>query len=334
MMAEYKGIMICGELADGTLAGITTELLGCGRKLADELKEEVSCLLASDAVSEAPKEAVAFGADKVYTVEDPLLKEYQTDSYMQVVEKIVKETSPRIILMGQTFMGRDLAPRLAFRLGAALATDCLDLSIDPEAKLLLQTRPVYGGNAQATFTCELMPQIATARTKAMSPIERDDSRKGEIIPTKVEIDSAKVRTKIIETTKEEVAGVKLEDAPAVVSGGRGVGGPEPFKTSLKELADLLHGAVGASRPPADSGWVPETMHVGLTGKIVAPDIYIAVGISGASQHMAGCSGSKNIIAINKDPEANIFKEATYGVVAKYEEAMPAFTEKVKELLAG
>ena len=333
-MAEYKGILVYGELVGGKLTAITTELLGCGRKLADELKEDLSCLLASDSIGEASKEAIAFGADKVYTVEHPALKEYQADSYIQVAEKLVKDTSPRVILMGHTSMGRDLAPRLAFRLGTSLTTDCLDLSLDPEAKLLVQTRPVYGGNAQAIFTSEFMPQMATVRTKAMSPLEHDNSRKGEVIPTKIDIDTSKVRTKILETVKEEAVGIKLEDAPVIVSGGRGMGGPEPFQTTLKELADLLHGAVGASRPPADNGWVPEALHIGLTGKIVAPDIYIAIAISGASQHTAGCTGSKHIIAINKDSEANIFREAELGVVGKYEEVVPALTNKLKELLAG
>jgi len=333
-MAEYKGILICGELADGKLVSITTELLGCGRKLADELKEDLSCLLASDSVGEASKEAIALGADKVYVIEHPALKEYQADSYIQVAEKLVQEISPRIILIGQTSMGRDLAPRLAFRLGTSLTTDCLDLSIDPETKRLTQTRPVYGGNAQAVFTSELMPQMATVRTKAMAPLERDDSRKGEVIPSKIDVDTSKVRTKVLETVKEEAVGIKLEDAPVIVCGGRGMGGPEPYQTVLKELADLLHGAVGASRPPADNGWVSEALHIGLTGKIVAPDIYIAIAISGASQHTAGCSGSKHIIAINKDPEANIFREAEFGVVGKYEEVVPAFTNKLRELLAG
>lgn len=333
-MAEYKGVLVCGELIDGKLASITTELLGCGRKLADELKEDLCCLLASDAVDEASKEAIAFGADKVYVAEDPILKEYQADSYMQIVDELAKDISPRAILIGQTSMGRDLAPRLAFRLGTSVTTDCLNLSIDPATKLLVQTRPVYGGNAQAVFTSESMPQVVTVRAKAMSPLERDASRKGEIIPTKVDIDTSKVRTKIIETVKEEAIGIKLEDAPVIVSGGRGMGGPQPFETILKELADLLHGAVGASRPPADNGWVPEHLHIGLTGKIVAPDIYIAVAISGASQHTAGCTGSKHVIAINKDPEANIFREAEFGVVGKYEEVLPAFTSKLKELLAA
>jgi electron transfer flavoprotein alpha subunit len=332
-MAEYKGVVVYGELVDGKLASITTELLGCGRSLANELNEDLSCVLASDAVGEGPKEAIAFGADRVYTLEDPLLKEYQGDAHIQIAEKLAMETSPRIILMGQTSIGRDLAPRLAFRLKTGLSTDCIDLSIDPETKLLQQTKPVYGGNAQAIFTCHIMPQIVTIRAKAMSPIERDGSRKGEVIPTKVEIDASAIRTKIVEKVREEVAGIKLEDAPVIVSGGRGIGGPEPFKTTLKDLADLVHGAVGATRPPADHGWVPEAMHIGLTGKIVAPDLYIAIAMSGASQHIAGCSGSKTLVAINKDPEANIFREAKFGVVGRYEEVVPAFTRKLQDLLA-
>ena len=334
-MAEYKGVMIFGELANGKLASITAELLGCGRNFADELQEDLCCLLAGDKVNEAAtKEAIAFGADKVYVIEDALLKEYQGETFVQVVGKLARESSPKIILMGQTPVGRDLAPRLAFRLGVGLSTDCVDLSMDSETKLLQQTKPVYGGNAQAIFTCDSMPQIVTIRAKTMSAMERDDSRKGAVMPVKAEIDMSRVGTKIVEKVKEEVTGIKLEDAPVIVSGGRGIGSPEPFKTTLKELADVLHGAVGASRPPADNGWVPETVHVGLTGKIVAPEVYVAVAISGASQHVAGCSGSKTIVAVNKDPEANIFREADFGVVGRYEEVVPAFTAKLKELLAA
>ncbi len=211
--------------------------------------------------------------------------------------------------------------------------DCIELSIDPATKLLQQTRPVYGGNARATFTSELLPQMVTVRQKAMSPLEPNEARKGEIAPIKVELDPAKIRTKVLETIKEEVAGVKLEDAQIIVAGGRGIGGPDGFK-QLEELAKALKAAVGASRPPSDNKWVPESWQIGLTGKIVTPEVYIAVAISGASQHLAGCSGSKNIIAINKDPEANIFKEARFGVVGDWKQVLPTFTQKVKELLAG
>lgn len=332
-MAESKGIMVYGEIVEGSLSSITTELLGCGRQLADESKEDLLCILIADQLGEAPQKAVAFGADKVYTVQDPLLKEYQTDSYVTVMEKAVKDISPRILLMGQTSVGRDLAPRLAFRLGVSVAMDCLELKIDPETKLLQQTRPVYGGNARAVFSSDSFPQMATVRQKAMSPLEPDESRKDEITPIEIALDPAAIRTKVIETVKEEVEGIKLEDAEAVVSGGRGIGDPEGFK-QLEALAKVLKGAVGASRPPCDNGWVPDTMQVGLTGKIVTPELYIAVAISGASQHLSGCSGAKNIVAINRDAEANIFKEARLGVVGDWKQVLPAFTEKVKELLAG
>ncbi len=332
-MAENKGVMVYGEMVEGKLSSIATELLGCGRRLADELKEELLCVLVGDKLGEVSQKAIAYGADKVYTTEDPLLKEYQTDSYVAVLEKAVKDVLPRILLLGQTSVGRDLAPRLAFRLGVSLAMDCIELSVDPRTKLLQQTRPVYGGNARATFTAETLPQMATVRQKAMSPLEPNESRKGEITAIKVELDPAKIRTKVLDTVKEEVAGIKLEDAQAIVAGGRGIGGPEGFK-QLEELAKVLKGAVGASRPPCDNKWVPDTIQVGLTGKIVTPELYIAVAVSGASQHLAGCSGAENIIAINKDPEANIFKEARFGVVGDWKQVLPAFTEKVKELLAG
>jgi len=332
-MAESKGIMVYGEIVEGSLSSITTELLGCGRQLADESKEDLLCVLIADQLGEAPQKAVAFGADKVYTAQDPLLKEYQTDSYVTIMEKAVKDISPRILLMGQTSVGRDLAPRLAFRLGVSVAMDCLELKIDPETKLLQQTRPVYGGNARAVFSSDSFPQMATVRQKAMSPLEPDESRKGEIAPIEIALDPAAIRTKVIETVKEEVEGIKLEDAEAIVSGGRGIGDPEGFK-QLEALAKVLKGAVGASRPPCDNGWVPDTMQVGLTGKIVTPELYIAVAISGASQHLAGCSGAKNLVAINRDAEANIFKEARLGVVGDWKQVLPAFTEKVKELLAG
>ncbi len=332
-MAEYKGVLVCGEIVEGRLAAITTELLGCARKLADSLGEGVSAALLGSEVKGFASELIAYGADKVYVVDTPLLKNYQTDSYAAVMEKMVKELMPRILLLGQTAIGRDLAPRLAFRLGTALSMDCVELSIDPNTKLLLQTRPVYGGNARAIFTTDLQPQMATVRAKAMSPLGRNDSRKGEIINVEPGIDASVIRAKVVDKVKEEVVGVKLEDAPVVVSGGRGIGGPEGFK-QLEELARLLKGAVGATRPAIDNGWVPTNQQVGLTGKIVSPDVYIAVALSGASQHMAGCSGAKNIIAINKDPEANIFREARFGIVGDWKQALPAFIGKVKELLAG
>ena len=332
-MSDYKGVMIVAEVVEGKLAAIATELLGCGRKLADELGQELSAALIGSDVSGLAQEAIAFGADKVYVVDDAQLKDYQTDSYVAAMEKVVKEAMPQIILMGQTAIGRDLAPRLAFKLNTAASLDCVELAIDSESKRLLQTKPVYGGNALAVYVCESDPQIATVRAKAMSPLERDDSRKGEVITVEAGLDPSAIRTSVLEKITEEIEGIKLEEAAVIVSGGRGVGGAEGFK-QLEELAKALKGAVGATRPPCDNGWVSDGLQIGLTGKIVSPDLYIAVALSGSSQHLSGCSGSKAIVAINKDPEANIFRVAHYGVVGDWKKVMPAFTEKVKELVAG
>ena len=330
-MSGYKGIMVLGEVSEGKLNLITAELLACARSLADELKEEVSCVLLGAKANNFSREAIALGADKVYFADDPLLENYQAETYLPVLEKIVRENSPRIFLFGQTAMGRDLAPRVAFRLRAGLATDCVELSIEPETKNLLMVRPVYGGSAMGSFVSDFYPQMATVRPRIFSPLARNDERKGEEIKITVVIDQSKIGTKIIGRKLEESSGIKLETAKIVVCGGRGMGGPEGFK-QLKELAKALKGAVGASRPPCDQGWVPANCQVGLTGKIVAPDLYIVVGVSGSSQHLAGCSGAKVIVAINSDSEANIFKEADFGVVGRWQEVLPAFAEKLKELL--
>jgi len=332
-MADNKGVLIFAEVAEGKLIGLAHELLGVGRKLADALGEGLSAVVAGSGVAGFAQEAVAFGADKVYVVDDPLLKDYLTDSYVAAMQKVIEQAKPQILLFGQTNVGRDLAPKLAFKLGVGLSTDCVDLAIDPASKKLLQTRPVYGGNARATFMTEGLPQIATARAKAFNPLPKNDSRKGEIVNVAAGLAPAVVRTKLLNKVKQEAAGIKLEDARVIVCGGRGLGGPDNFKL-LDALAKILGGAVGASRPPCDNNWVPTTLQIGLTGKIVSPEVYFAVGISGASQHMAGCTGAKHIIAINKDPEANIFREAEFGVVGDLKAVLPALTEKVKEMLKG
>jgi len=330
-MAEYKGVMIHCEVAEGKLAAIATELLGCGRKLADDLGQELYAALVGNKLSDLAQEAITFGADKVYVIDDPLLKDYQTDSYAPVMEKLIKQVMPQILLLGQTSIGRDLAPRLAFKLDTVATMDCVELAIDSDSKRLLQTKPVFGGNAQAIFINESDTQVATVRTKAMSPLEPDSSRQGESITIDAGIDSSAIRTKVLEQVPEAVEGIKLEDAKVVVSGGRGIGSADGFK-QLEELAKILKGAVGATRPPCDNGWVPAGLQVGLTGKIISPDLYIAVALSGASQHMTGSSGAKTIVAINKDAEANIFREARFGIVGDWKKVLPAFTDKVKELL--
>jgi electron transfer flavoprotein alpha subunit len=327
-----KGVLVFAEVTEGKISSIAAELLGCGRGLAAEMGGDLSAVLVGSNVASLAPSAIAAGADRVFVVDDPLLADYATDSYVSVLEKVVKQASPGVVLLGQTSIGRDLAPRLAFRLGTAATMDCVALAIDPATKRLMPTKPVYGGNARAIFTYETDPQVATVRAKVMSPMAPDASRKGEVVNVAAGLDPAAIRTKVVQKVKEELKGIKLEEAAVVISGGRGMGGPEGFK-DLDELAKVLHGAVGASRPACDSAWIPDTQQVGLTGKVVTPDLYIAVAISGSSQHMAGCSGAKVIVAVNKDPEANIFKEARYGIVGDWKKVLPAFTAKVKELLA-
>lgn len=329
-MADNKGVLVVGDIIEGKMAAITAEMLGAGKKLATKLGEPLCAALLGSEVKALAAEAIAAGADKVFVVDDANLKDYQSDAYVMAAESAIKAANPRIVLMGQGNVGRDLAPRLAFRLNTAISMDCVDLDVD-DNKHLVQTKPVYGGNARAIFTTEALPQMATVRAKAMTALPRDAAKTGEVVDVASGIDPAKIRTKFVKKIKEEVAGVKLEDAPAVVAGGRGIGGPDGFK-QLEELAKLFKGAVGATRPAVDNNWVPATIQIGLTGKIVAPELYIAIALSGSSQHMAGCSGSKTIVAINKDPESNIFREARFGIVADWKQALPAFTAKVKDLL--
>jgi electron transfer flavoprotein alpha subunit len=326
-----SGVLVHCEIADGKLASIAAELLGIGSRLAKESGQDLSAVLIGNNISSLAQEAIAFGANKVFVVDDPILKNYLTDAYLMVMEKVIKQSMPQIVLLGQTQIGRDLTPRLAFRLNTAATMDTIALAIDPASKRMLQTKPVYGGNAQVIQVCDADPQIATVRSKAMAPAEKDPNRKGEVISVAAGIDPSAVRTKVIERKIEAAAGIKLEDAKIIVSGGRGIGGADGFK-QLEELAKLLKGALGASRPPCDNKWVSDNLQVGLTGKIVSPDLYIAVALSGSSQHLSGCSGSKVIVAINKDAEANIFKVANFGVVGDWKKVLPAFAAKCKELV--
>jgi electron transfer flavoprotein alpha subunit len=329
-MADYKNVGVFCEVKDGKLTGISAEALGIGRKLADDLGQSLVAILIGNQVAEIATSAIHYGADKAYVADDALFCDYQTDAYIAVMEKFVDKASTQIIIMGQTDIGRDLAPRLAFRLGTTATLDCLHLAIDADTKRLRQTKPVFGGNAQQVMITEVDPQIITIRTKAMTALTPDETRQGEVVTFDAGVNSGMVRTTLVEKVAEEVAGIKLEDASIVVSGGRGIGGPDGF-TALRELAKVLNAAVGASRPACDQNWVPDSILVGLTGKIIAPDVYFAVAISGSSQHLAGCSGAKNIIAINSDSEANIFNFAKYGVVGDWKSILPAFTEKLKTM---
>ena len=329
-MAEAKGVVVLGGTTNGELDLTSRELLAAGRKVADDLGQELAIGILGASVEGPAQQAISHGADIVYSVTHPLLEQYQVDLNLAAAEALCREMNPSIVLIGRTIEGRELAPRLAFRLGVGLAQDCLEISADPTSGRLLANRPVYGGNAVAVVSCDYTPQIAAVRPKVYEPLEPDRSRQGQVVSFPVELDSFLARSRVVDIVTEESTGVKLEDARVVVSGGRGLGGPEPFE-DLEALAKLLGGALGASRAAVDSGWVPVSHQVGLTGKTISPDLYITVAISGASQHMAGCSSAKVIVAINKDSEANIFKEARYGVVGDWEQVVPAFTEAVREL---
>jgi electron transfer flavoprotein alpha subunit len=323
-------VLVHCEVTAGRLSEITKEILGKGRLLADEQGQDLNAVIIGDNIGATAQEAIAYGADGLYIVNHPVLTDYQNDSYLQAIDKVVQLATPGIILFGQTSVGRDLAPLLPFHLETAATMDCVELAIDPATRRLLQTKPIYGGNVMTTRFCKTNPQIATVRKKAMTPLERDETRRGEIVEVAFEIDPSLIRTKILGREVEPPKGIDLESARVVVSGGRGIGSAEGF-ARLEELAEALKAAVGATRPPCNSEWVRESMQVGLTGKIVAPDLYIAVGISGAIQHLSGCLGAKTIVAINKDPEANIFRVANYGIVSDWQAAVPILTNEIIKL---
>lgn len=323
-------ILVFGEAPTGSFTTSTKEVLGIGRKLADALAGDVVGIMIGDKVQDSAREALSFGVDKVLVIENPELREYHPDLYLAVMEDICREIDPDILLMGQTFLGADLAPRLAFRLGGGLTTDCVDLAIDKETNRLLCTKPIYGGNVLAVYCSEGRPQMAAIREKVFPLPVADKGRKGEVIVLDREIDLSGKKLEYVERIEEETSGVKLEEAEVIVCGGRGMGSSEAFG-QLEELAKIMKGAIVGTRPTCEKGWINSRLQVGLTGKKVAPKLYIAVGVSGAIQHMAGV-GSKCIVAINKDPEANIFNEAHYGAVGDYKEILPSFKEKLKELL--
>lgn len=328
-----EGVLVIGEVDNGQLTQGSKELIAAGRHIANQLTESLSIGLVGNALDGPANEAAAYGAQVAYAVSHPLLEEYQIDLYLVAIETLCRHVEPNVILIGRTENGRDIAPRLAFRIGVGLAQDCMDITIDPETRQLLAHRPVYGGNAVAKVRCLKTPQMAVIRPKMYEPLAPDHTLEKTITTIPIELDEAIAKVTSVEVIKEEIEGVKMEDAKIVVAGGRGLGGPEAFK-HLEDLADILGAGFGASRAVVDSGWVGHHMQIGLTGKTITPDLYITIGISGASQHMAGCSGSKVIVAINNDSEANIFKEAQYGVVGDWENVLKGFTETIRELVKG
>lgn len=324
-MTNASGMLVIAELVDGKLTGLTAELLGVARRLADELGGPVSAAVLGDGSNDAAAECITYGADRVYVMNHPLLADYQSDTWLPAMEKIARESSPAVILLGQTPNGADLAPRLAFRLSTAVAMDCIEATVDGD-KLFL-TRPCYGGNARAVVSCNTRLVVATMRAKSQDSFAPDASRTGEIISVPLDLASS-VRTRIVGREQRSGEGVRLEDADIVVAGGRGLNGPEGFRV-IEELAKVLGAAVGASRAACDLGWYPHSRQIGLTGKVVTPSLYIAVGISGASQHVAGCAGAKTIVAINPDASAAIFESARFGVTGDYAQIVPALIDLLR-----
>lgn len=327
--SDYKGIWVFAEQREGSIASVSLELLGAGRKLADELKTELSAVLFGAAEKDA-NELIKWGADKVYHSGNAVFEKFNDEPYSRLLVNLIKEHKPSIVLAGATPIGRSFIPRVAANLRTGLTADCTSLGIDKDTGNLLQVRPAFGGNIMATILCpNHRPQIATVRPRVMKKSEYNPKKKGGIISVKAEY--LICRTKVIDTVKETSEyRVNLQEADIIIAGGRGLGDAKGFNL-LFELAKILDGAVAASRAAVDEGWIQYSHQVGQTGKTVCPKIYIACGISGAVQHLVGMQSSDIIIAINKNPEAPIFNVATYGIVGDIYEVLPLLIKKLKEI---
>lgn len=327
--SEYKGVWVFAEQRENKLMPTVFELLGEGRKLADTLGVELSALLLGNGVEGLCDELGAYGADRVILADSALLSDYNTEAYAKVVCDLVDERRPEIMLIGATNIGRDLAPRLSARLYTGLTADCTGLAINPETRGLLQTRPAFGGNVMATIvTPNHRPQMSTVRPGVMKKAEYDPSHKAIIDRASFALSESDIHTKVIETVKSLKQAVNLVEAEVIVAGGRGVGSAEGFKL-IEQLAEAMGGVVGASRAAVEAGYIGVDHQVGQTGKTVRPKIYIACGISGAIQHLAGMQNSECIIAINKNADAPIFSAATYGIVGDLHKVIPMLIEELK-----
>lgn len=329
--AQYKNVYVFCEQREGKLQNVALELLGEAHKLAADLNQEVYAILLGHDIKGLSKDLIAHGADKVLVVDDKCLETYTTEPYAQAIYQIITDYKPSIVLIGATTIGRDLGPRLSARVTTGLTADCTKLEISEE-KELLSTRPAFGGNLMATIICpDHRPQMSTVRPGVMKAMDRDDNRKGEVIEVKVRFDESKFKVKVIKTVKSEGKLVDISEAKILVSGGRGVGSKEGFEM-LGELAKVLKGEVSSSRACVDAGIIGHERQVGQTGKTVRPDLYLACGISGAIQHLAGMEESELIIAINKDKYAPIMSVADLGIVGDVNKIIPLLTEKLKSMV--
>ena len=331
----YRNVWIFAEQREKRLMNVSIELLGEGRRLAGEIGCEVCAVLCADDADELVSELFEYGADKVYYANAPELRSYNTDAYTKVIYEAIMKYKPEIVLMGATHVGRDLGPCLAVQCGTGLTADCTKLDIDPEDKKLMQTRPAFGGNLMATILCpDHRPQMSTVRPGVMQKSERAPGRVGERIDLAVSFSDGDIRTKVLEVVKSMAEQVSLTDAKVIVSGGRGLlsGGktPEEGFALIKQFADKLGGVVGSSRAAVDAGWIDRSHQVGQTGTTVKPNLYIACGISGAIQHLAGMQTSDFIVAINKDENAPIFEVADCGIVGDLYKVVPAILDVLEK----
>jgi len=328
-ISEYRGVWVFVEQTEGEPARVSLELLGKGRELAEKLGVVLTAFLLGESVQDTAKELIFFGADEVIVADHPLLRDYRTELYTDIISEQVMARKPEVLIVGASPIGRDLAPRLSFRLNAGCTADCTGLDIDEENRLFVSTRPAFGGNVMATIICpEHRPQMSTVRPGVMALPEKDDSREGQIIDLELQLDEDTCKVKILESVKGASEGVNIQDAERIVAVGMGAGDKETFDM-IKELAELLDGELGATRFAVEAGWVSHDRQIGQTGKTVRPELYVGCGISGAIQHTAGMSASKMIIAINKDPNAEVFKIADYGIVGDVRKVVPAIISELK-----
>ena len=329
---DYKDVFVFAEQREGVIQSVAFELLGKARDLADVLEEKVVALLLGCGIKDQAQSLIEYGADEVIVVDTPELKDFLSEQYSQAVSQIILDRKPHIVLYGATTIGRDLAPRLASRLKTGLTADCTKLEILPvkdEEKEFCMTRPAFGGNLMATIVCpNNRPQMSTVRPGVMQKMERDASRKGVITDFAPKFDTSKFKVKVVETIKADKGMADIAEAKILVSGGRGVHDKEGFN-KLQALADVLGGQVASSRAMVDNGVMPHEAQVGQTGKTVRPNLYMACGISGAIQHLAGMEESDFIIAINKDKYAPIFSVADLGIVGDLHKIVPMLTERLK-----
>ena len=331
-LSQYKNVAAFIEQRENEICPVSYEMLGEGRKLADQLGEKLYAILLGNSLKEKAEELINYGADKVFYFDGPDLETFKDETYTAVVSDFIDAEKPSILLAGGTTIGRSFIPKVAARVRGGLAADCIKLEIDTDKRILLATRPTLGGNLFVTVICpNKRPQIATVRHKVMAPSELDENRTGELVVKTIEAGSIPERTKILDIVKEVESTINLTEADIIVSGGRGMQNPDNFKY-IRELAEILGAAVGSSRAAVDAGWMPYSHQVGQTGKTVNPKLYIACGISGAVQHQAGMKSSDYIIAINKDPDADIFNIANLGIVGDALRVLPELSKTFKQKL--